>query len=176
MDSALTDARTRDLDVAELYRSLADRLTTIVKLDTQASDLVVEDACQFAWDRLIGQASELRRDCALSWLATTAVREANRLARRDDRELPLPDGHTAVTSDEGRHAAAPTCDEVIERRERLTLIRRLPERQQRLLWLQALGLSYDEMALYTGCTRRTVERQLLRARQRIRRLAADPAV
>jgi RNA polymerase sigma factor (sigma-70 family) len=159
-----TVATAVDPDVTELYRALGSHLTRIVKLDTNASDLVVEDACQHAWDRLIGRAAGLRRDCALSWLATTAVREARRLASRDAREVPLDDA-----------AAPPTCDDVLERREQLTLIRGLPERQQRLLWLQALGLSYEEMATYTGYTRRTVERQLLRARHTIRALAAGAA-
>jgi RNA polymerase sigma factor (sigma-70 family) len=62
--------------------------------------------------------------------------------------------------------AAPS--ELVERRERLDGIRRLPERQQRVLWLHALGLSYGEIAAHEGCTTRTVERQLLRARQRAR--------
>ncbi|MBV8956985.1 MAG: sigma-70 region 4 domain-containing protein, partial [Solirubrobacterales bacterium] len=39
--------------------------------------------------------------------------------------------------------------------------------QQRILWLHALGLTYAEIADYEGCTLRTVERQLLRARRRI---------
>jgi RNA polymerase sigma factor (sigma-70 family) len=172
MGTAIAVASTADLDVAQLYRALASQLTRIVKLDTDASDLVVEDACQHAWDRLIGEASSPRREAVLSWLATTAVREANRLAQRDDREPLLADTDAA-----GSHAAsAPACDYVAERREQLKLVCQLPERQQRLLWLQALGLSYDEMAAYTGCTRRTVERQVLRARQRLRALAADAAV
>jgi RNA polymerase sigma factor (sigma-70 family) len=167
-----TTAALADLDVTELYRALGGHLTRIVKLDTNASDLVVEDACQHAWDRLIGQAPAPRHECALSWLATTATREARRLAIRDAREIPVVDPVTAARSAAQGAPAPPTCDDMLERRERLTLMRGLPERQQRLLWLQALGLSYEEMARYTGYTRRTVERQLLRARHTIRALAA----
>jgi DNA-directed RNA polymerase specialized sigma24 family protein len=175
MDTALAGTPTVDLNVAELYRSLASQLARIVKLDTEAPDPVVEDACQTAWDRLIGEAPAPRRECALSWLVTTAVREANRLAHRDDREPPVSEAGAALMTRDHGVAAAP-CDDVVQRREQLTLVRHLPERQQRLLWLQALGLSYDEMAVYTGCTRRTVERQLLRGRQRLRAMAADAAV
>jgi RNA polymerase sigma factor (sigma-70 family) len=175
MDMAVAGTYRADLDLAELYGSLAGQLTRIVKLDTDASDLVVEDACQHAWDRLIGQATALRRESVLSWLTTTAVREANRLAHRDDREPPLADTDAARRGSDDV-LVAPACDYVVERREELKLIRHLPERQQRLLWLQALGLSYDEMAAYTGCTRRTVERQVLRGRQRLRALAAHAAV
>ena len=44
----------------------------------------------------------------------------------------------------------------------------LPPRQQRLVWLQGLGLTYEEMAGYTGASTRTVERQLLRAKRTLR--------
>ena len=47
----------------------------------------------------------------------------------------------------------------------------LPERQQRLVWLQGLGLSYTEMAAHEGATPRTVERQLMRAKKRLREVA-----
>jgi len=61
-----------------------------------------------------------------------------------------------------------TTDELFERQERIREVRCLPERQQRVVWLHALGLSYTEMAAHEGCTRRTVDRQLLRARRAIR--------
>jgi DNA-directed RNA polymerase specialized sigma24 family protein len=59
-----------------------------------------------------------------------------------------------------------------EQRERLSSISLLPERQQRMLWLQGIGLSYADIAITTGCTTRTVERQLLRARRAIRQATA----
>jgi RNA polymerase sigma factor (sigma-70 family) len=156
-----------NLDVGALYGSFAPRLERIVRLDVGAPDPVVEDACQFAWSRLIDSGTRIRRDDAvLSWLATTAVREARRLTKRNARELPLDGALEPVAASPGPH-------ELAEYRERLGLLEWLPERQQRLLWLHALGLSYAEMASSTGCSRRTVERQLLRAKRRVRALAAD---
>ncbi|MGO9820233.1 MAG: sigma factor-like helix-turn-helix DNA-binding protein [Solirubrobacteraceae bacterium] len=38
------------------------------------------------------------------------------------------------------------------------------------MWLQGFGLSYAEMAGYTGDSERTIERQVLRARRSLRRL------
>lgn len=157
-------------DLANLYRDLSGRLEQIVRMDVRASEPVIEDACQFAWSRLIHHAGRVRRETVLSWLAKTAVREACRLQRRDLRELSLD----ATVEESGEwvlrmRGLGP--DELAESRERLTYIRRLPERQQRLLWLHALGLSYAEMAIDTGCTLRTVERQLLRAKRSIRSLA-----
>ena len=50
---------------------------------------MIEDACQFAWSRLLHHSDRVHRETALAWLATTAVREAFRLLRRDRRELSL---------------------------------------------------------------------------------------
>jgi RNA polymerase sigma factor (sigma-70 family) len=135
-------------DVGELYGSLAGRLQQIVRLDVRAPDAVIEDACQVAWFRLLHHSHRVHRETVLAWLATTAAREALRLLRRDGRPG--------------------TPHELIERRERLHEVERLPERQQRVVWLHALGLSYAEIALHEGCTRRTVDRQLLRARHALR--------
>ena len=76
-------------DLDELYRLLSPRLRQIVRSDVRASEPVIEDACQIAWSRLIRHSEQVRREAALSWLATTAVREAVKLARRDRRELSL---------------------------------------------------------------------------------------
>ena len=160
----------RAADVANLYRDLAGRLEQIVRMDVRASEPVIEDACQFAWSRLVHHAGRVRREGALSWLAKTAIREACRLERRERRELSL-DATLENSGDRTLRSGVPGPDELVERRERLTYIGCLPERQQRLLWLHALGLTYAEIALHTGSTRRTVERQLLRAKRSIRNLA-----
>ena len=73
-------------DLDRLYALHARHLEHIVRSDVTAPDNVVEDACQFAWSRLIDHASRIRSERALSWLATTAVREARRLNRRAWRE------------------------------------------------------------------------------------------
>jgi RNA polymerase sigma factor (sigma-70 family) len=154
-------------ELGALYAALADPLERIVRGDVRASDVVIEDACQFAWTRLVDRVHLIRREAVLSWLVTTAVREAFKLIRRSGRDLSL-DAALESAGERLVAAAAPAPDEVFEQRERLDAIRVLPERQQRLLWLHALGLSYAEMALHTGDTPRTVERQLLRAKRTIR--------
>lgn len=157
-------------DLDELYRALSRRLEQIVRFDVRAPDPVIEDACQFAWSRLVGNPDRVGADKALSWLARTAVHEALKLIRREDRELSLEatieSGGESVLS-----ARSPSLDELLEHRQQLGRIRALPERQQRLLWLHGLGLSYAEMAQYTGFTTRTVERQLLRAKHALRSAA-----
>src|SRR5947209_5662239 len=127
------------VDVDAAYRSLAERLEEIVRFDVRASDVVIEDACQFAWSRLVLHAGRVAPESALSWLSRTAIREAVKLLRRDDRELSLEagaeeadessDGHTwevSATAD-----PRPLPQEHAEQLERLALVARLPERQQR---------------------------------------------
>jgi len=159
-------------EIDELYRSLARSLERIVRADVRASRPVIEDACQFAWSRLVFTGGQVRRDRVLAWLTRTAVREAFKLSSRDNRELSL-EGTIELSGEVVPAGAASAPDELIACRERLDSIRLLPERQQRLVWLHALGLSYAEMADRSGCTTRTVERQLLRAKRTIR--AAAPA-
>lgn len=159
-------------DVGELYSRLSARLEQIVRGDVRAPDPLIEDACQFAWSRLVFHSHRVRRDTALPWLVKTAVHEAFKLIRRAGRDLSLD----AVLEQAGEAVPCTRTtplDERYEQRERLDGIRDLPERQQRLLWLHALGLSYGEIAAHEGYSLRTVERQLLRARDNIRRAPMD---
>jgi RNA polymerase sigma factor (sigma-70 family) len=147
-------------DVGELYRQLAGRLENIVRIDVRAPDVVIEDACQFAWSTLVRHRHRVHQEAVMTWLAHTAVHEALKVVRRGQRDAPLE----AVID----RAAPVSPQEFVERRERIAAVGRLPERQQRVLWLHALGLSYVEIAVYEGCTIRTVQRQLLRAKHRVR--------
>src|SRR5437660_10991575 len=101
-------------DLDRLYALHARHLEHIVRSDVTAPDNVVEDACQFAWSRLIDHASRIRSERALSWLATTAVREARRLNRRAWREAPL--------DRELERLGQPCPAHVVERRERLAAV------------------------------------------------------
>jgi RNA polymerase sigma factor (sigma-70 family) len=152
--------------VSDLYATLSARLERIVRLDVRAPDAVIEDACQFAWIRLIHHRQRVRSDAALSWLARTAVREAFKLSRREQRELSLD--ALLETTNTVLPAPGPSPQELVEQLELLDSVALLPERQRRFLWLHAVGLSYSEMAVHEDCTRRTVERQLLRARTAVR--------
>ncbi len=159
-------------DVSELYGELSKRLEQIVRVDVRAPDAVIEDACQFAWSRLVHHHDRVHRETSLAWLVKTAVHEAFKLIRRDGRELSL-EAALEASSEAALPLGAPTPDELVVARERLAQLGALPERQRRLLWLQGLGLTYAEMAQRTGCTQRTVERQLLRAKRTVRGLEAE---
>ncbi len=159
-------------DVGDLYGNLSDRLEQIVRLDVRAQDVVIEDACQFAWSRLVHHRGRVQRDSTLSWLARTAVHEAVKQIRRDNRELSL-DAAIETSGDGAVRLCAPAPDDLIAARERLAQVELLPERQQRLLWMQGVGLSYREISARTGATQRTVERQLIRARRKVRRFELE---
>jgi RNA polymerase sigma factor (sigma-70 family) len=158
-------------DIGHLYRALGRQLERIVGKGVPAPD-VVDDACQFAWTQLVSRRDRVSHESALTWLTTTAVREAFRLIHRAERELSR-DALLEVFGDEALPGIAAGADEWLERTTRLLAVGSLPTRQQRLLWLRAMGFSYAEMADHEGCTVRTVERQLLRAKGAVE-LTATP--
>ncbi len=148
-------------DVEALYRSHSSYLVRLVSRDARASSEVVEDACQQAWSSVLAHRERVEPQGAFAWLTCTAVREAWRLSRRQQAHVwpVMSAGPTAAPGD------------VVELRERLWQLGRLPVRQQRLLWLSAAGLDYEERARHEGTSRRTVERQLLRGRRAAREQA-----
>ena len=153
-------------DVGELYVKLARRLEQIVRREVRASAPLIEDACQFAWWRLVVHAHRVERRAALSWLATTAIREALKLIRREERDVSL-DARLEGADEPGVPSRWPGPDQIAEQREQLELLHALPIRQRRVLVLQAAGFSYEETAASLGMSRRTVERQIMRGRQQL---------
>jgi len=158
-------------EVAELYARSAALVRGQVCSEVSAPDAVIDDACQFAWIRLLHHRHRVGRDRAISWLITTALHEVFKLVRRAGHDLSLEqlmeeDGEARIN----QTAAAP--EEAVGARLRLELLQELPERQERLVWLQGLGFSYPEMATEADLTVRTVERQLMKARRNLRLLEA----
>jgi RNA polymerase sigma factor (sigma-70 family) len=170
-DERARPARSGDAmnDLNRLYLDFAPALEQIVRGAVRASDAVIEDACQVAWTRLVHNRHRINDEAARGWLTRTAVHEALRLRRRELRETPADVAGDGPLVDL-ECLVAPEPQHVLEQRQRLASVSRLPRRQQRLLWLRALGLSYEEVASHEGCTYRTVERQLDRARRRLRSL------
>ena len=167
-------------DVARLYVEEAVSVRRIVRMNVTASPAVIEDACQVAWTRLLIHRARLRRESARAWLVRVAIREVIKSIQRERRERSLEalleQGGRLVSggsADAGMALPTPALiEDLAEQKSRLDSIQALPERQRRLLWLQGLGLSYREMAGETGMTRRTVERQLIRARSSLAKEAA----
>lgn len=157
--------------VEPLYRAAADRLERIVRVDVNAPPAVIEDACAIAWSRLVLHSARVGRDGAFGWLVATAVREAWRLSRREARDQSL-EALLDELGDGDLRPVVPGADETFEQHERIGLLGCLPPRQRRFLWLHAIGLSYGEMAEVSGCTTRSIGREMVRARRQVRALAA----
>jgi RNA polymerase sigma factor (sigma-70 family) len=165
-------------EIAELFAAHAVRVRRLVQLDVQAPDHVVEEACQVAWMRLVGHRTRVRRECAVRWLVRVARHEAWRQLDRVRREQSLDElQERALTGSHDANAPArpylttpDLMDELLAQWDRLDAVGDLPDRQRRLMWLPGLGFSYAEMARQTGDSRRTIERQLERARRSLDRL------
>jgi len=154
-------------DLEELYASLSPRLESIVRMDVRAPRAVIEDACQLAWGQLARHRDRVEHDSALSWLAKTAIHEALWLLRRQRRWDSL-EGTIERYGEGALREFAPGADEVFELRARLDEMGSLTRRQQQMMWLHGLGYNYEEIADAMACTLRTVERQLLRAKRKMR--------
>jgi len=152
-----------------LYTDLQPQLARILATNLEAPEWLLEEACQMAWGSFLLQAPHLIAGGELGWLSTTATRCALRLLRRERFSEPHEELPDPVRLDD--HRAVPDPQHALEVRERLAEIRRLPVRQQRVVMLHGFGYEYDEIAQATGDSRRTVARQLTRARQQLLRLA-----
>lgn len=170
--AAPDDAPLEDLN--RLYLEFASSLARLVRGGVHASDVVIEDACQAAWTRLVLHRHRITEQAARGWLTRTAVHEAVKLSRREVREPPsTPDDEHPPLA--WLHPARPEPQQLLEQRQRLDSLRALSYRQQRLVWLGAIGVNRDEMARHERCTTRTVHRQLDRARRKLLSPDGGPA-
>lgn len=151
-------------DIDALFRAHQERLVRAVGATVHTSKEVVEDACSFAWMQLLRTEPEIGETIG-AWLRTVAVREAIRLDRLGRRGVSIEDAPSANLID--RRQSTP--EQRTAWREQLAEVARLPKRQRDVIAMQAAGLSYEEIAAATGDSRRTVERQLMRAKRQTRR-------
>jgi RNA polymerase sigma factor (sigma-70 family) len=153
-------------DLTASYERDAPRLERLVARNLGAPPEVIEEACQIAWSRLSARHGEVETGAVFGWLATTALRETLHLLRLRARDVRLDDPvELAQVIDLPIRTPGP--EQLSELRERLAEVRRLPVRQRQVVWLQGLGFDYEEIGARTGDSRRTVERQLARARRRL---------
>ncbi len=99
-----------------------------------------------------------------SWLTTIAVREAVKLERVDRRTRPLAARRVRPQARPGEELAA---HDLLAHAAAIIQEAGLTARQLQMVSLQLWGLSYEQIAVHTGDSRRTVERQILRARAKL---------
>ena len=98
-----------------------------------------------------------------------ATREAIKLDQQARRAVPLPHGahdHRRVEPADER-ARPEVSVELLAAREAVAAAG-MTAREWRIVGLHAIGLSYTEVSRVTGDSARTVERQLLRGRHKLR--------
>lgn len=148
-------------DEAELFERYAARLRAVVAAQVNAPSAVVEDACMNAWMILLRR--QPARETVWPWLKLVAIREGWRLAERERRELP-----SSAAEDVEVRSGVEAAYDLHADLEQLRGV--LDPRKRRMLLLHAAGFTYDEISRITGDSPRTVERQMLRARARVRAL------
>jgi len=149
-------------EASALFRRHHHDLENLVRAKVHAPDAVVEDACSRAWLLLI--LHRPRRDTAYAWLKTVAIREAWRLAAREQRDHRLD---LIAQDHEARHDPHDT-ELAIEARRALELVAALPERQRTYVVLHLNGNQYVDIARLTGTSRSAVNKHLARARKTLR--------
>jgi RNA polymerase sigma factor (sigma-70 family) len=159
--------------VHDLYNDLQPQLVRILTCNLQAPEWIVDDACQTAWSSLLEHRNTVVPGGELGWLSTTATRVALRLLRSEQLAGSLEEPPPPAYLDALR-VREPGPARSFELRERLAEVKRLPVRQQRLVMLHGFGYEYDEIAAVTGETRRTIARQLTRARRQLRLADDEP--
>src|ERR1700759_4118389 len=105
-------------DVAELYARAAGLVRGQVINEVTAPEAVIDDACQFAWIRLLHHRHRVGRDRAVSWLITTALHEVFKLVRRAGHDLSL-EQVMEETGDLRINRMAPAPEEAVGARLRL---------------------------------------------------------
>jgi RNA polymerase sigma factor (sigma-70 family) len=164
-------------DEGDLYAQHAAMLLRQVRATVITSDAIIEDACAAAWAILLRR-QPTRGHTLFAWLRVVAIREAIRMDRAAravssyEAVIAAAEHEDAVT-EIGKESARPqpthSDEPAIRAREALRELAGLHQRPRRIFALHVAGYSYAEIAQLTGDTVRTVDRQMSRARQHVRR-------
>jgi DNA-directed RNA polymerase specialized sigma24 family protein len=156
-------------DEAELFTRHHAALLRAVRGAVRAPDALVEDACASAWAILLRRQPE-RSETLFGWLRTVAIHEAYRLSGQQHATSSLD--ALAGPQGESWDALIPdrrTLDDAVEARRALGVLAALPRHERETLALRVAGFRYAAIQRLRGqVTYTNVNKQLVRARQRIR--------
>ena len=169
-------SRSRADQISALFDAENAHLARLVARRAKVDEAILEDACTHAWMQLVRHpdlnlAGESRHQI-IGWLTTTAVREAWRLDTLQRRIVGVGEPELVAASI-GTGWSCPAAEDIALLRERLDLVRELPERPRRFLLRLMLGYSYHEIAAAENVNYRIVNRQVARAKRLLRALDED---
>jgi DNA-directed RNA polymerase specialized sigma24 family protein len=159
-----------DLYAAEYRRAAAAARSRLPR--SLQGRVAPEDCVQDAAASVVGQPPQPGLLVVAAWRRAAEAYRASRAPKRDVRREAAP-REAASTEDDAPELAgrSPAPGAALEAAESLTAaIRSEPRAAYRVgLWLVAEGWSCDEVAAVLGCSGRSVERALARARAILRR-------
>jgi DNA-directed RNA polymerase specialized sigma24 family protein len=170
------DARehhTRHDAIATYYNAHAAWLEQIVARRAKVPHATIEEACQTAWLTLIRRTDITLDNRGLRWLTVVATHEAWRLAKIPERPVGPFIASTGDDPLEWQEPPGPASDPLElaitheEHEHRLEHFADAKPREATLLFLQAAGYSYTELAKLTDSTYRTIDRRITKGRKRI---------
>jgi RNA polymerase sigma factor (sigma-70 family) len=155
-------------DEHELFERYSERLRRATKLAIRTTPDIVDDACAFAWMKLVSNQPE--RATVFGWLRMVARNEALRLDRlsrsvsgRVSHDFSNA-GEFIVPASRGKAEVAQGLMELHERLEQL------PQRQREIVFLNAAGWRYADIAQDLGISEARVGQLLARASQQMREM------
>ena len=177
--SALEVSRERREALASFFAAKERHLWRTVRRRCRADDERIDDACAFAWLKLVSRPDITLDWPGFRWLATVAIHEARRLPQ-DGREFPngpfLPDCDSDQETDEPIGLAGDPADLALaheQHRVRVERFARLKPQERRDLILLAGGYRYVDIARLTDSTYTAVNRRISEGRARLRRIERD---
>ena len=166
-----TTAPGRVGDETTLFAEAHPKLARQVRRLVRTGEENVQDACSFAFVQLLRY--QPSRESVFSWLLTVAVREAVKLDQRGRREHRFPAREAGGELEPVDERADPELRlQTLAALEAIAAAG-LTARQARIVALHAAGHTYQSISETLGLSARTVERQLLRARRKLRSALAE---
>lgn len=156
-------------DEHELFERYSERLRRTTQLAIRTTPDIVDDACAFAWMKLLS--NQPRRETVYAWLKTVARNRALRLDQlerdhaRRSVSVDLNSGSDyLIAAERGR---AEVAQGMLELRERL---QELPPRQREIVFLHAAGWRDSELAEHYGLSYSRVNQLFARACAQMREM------
>lgn len=154
-------------DEHELFVKYSERLRRMTRFAINTTPEIVDDACAFAWMKLVSNQPE--RETVFAWLRAVARNRALELDRmeRSGLEISLDAGNRADHLARATRGRIEVAQGMLELRDRLEA---LSPRQREIVVLNAAGWRYSDLGERFGVSSRRIDQILATARMKIREM------